>query len=109
MSNIYEGHRHGTGTSVTKNGRKLSPAASLKVFNHSPAGFEWGYGGSGPAQLALAILLEEGLTPDQAVDFHQAFKWYFVATLKRDAWLLDGAKIQEWLAGERADRLEIAE
>lgn len=24
--------------------------------NHSPTGAEWGYGGSGPAQLALAIL-----------------------------------------------------
>jgi len=25
------------------------------LWNHSPDGFEWGYGGSGPAQLALAI------------------------------------------------------
>ncbi len=24
---------------------------------HSPSGFEWGYGGSGPADLALNILL----------------------------------------------------
>lgn len=30
----------------------------LHVANHSPSGFEWGYGGSGPAQLALAILLD---------------------------------------------------
>ena len=27
----------------------------LDVANHSPDGFEWGYAGSGPAQLALAI------------------------------------------------------
>jgi hypothetical protein len=26
----------------------------LDLFNHSPIGFEWGYGGSGPAQLAPA-------------------------------------------------------
>lgn len=30
----------------------------LDLFNHSPDGFEWGYGGSGPAQLALAILAD---------------------------------------------------
>lgn len=28
----------------------------LHLFPHSPSGFAWGYGGSGPAQLALAIL-----------------------------------------------------
>ena len=27
----------------------------LDMRNHSPTGFEWGYGGSGPAQLALAL------------------------------------------------------
>lgn len=28
------------------------------VANHSPTGHEWGYGGSGPAQLALDLLLD---------------------------------------------------
>jgi len=36
--------------------RKLSPR--LGVINHSPDGFSWGYSGSGPAQLALAILCD---------------------------------------------------
>ena len=31
---------------------------SLRVASHSPSGFEWGYAGSGPHQLALAILLD---------------------------------------------------
>lgn len=39
---------------VTVDNRSLNPR--LDLFNHSPTGFEWGYGGSGPAQLALAIL-----------------------------------------------------
>ena len=43
---------------VYVDGRRLSPAFSQRVFNHSPGGFSWGYPGSGPAQLALAILLE---------------------------------------------------
>ena len=40
------------------NGKKLHPAFSLQVYNHSPDGFNHGYGGSGPTQLALAICLE---------------------------------------------------
>ena len=32
--------------------RRLTPERSLAPVNHSPSGFEWGYGGSGPAHLA---------------------------------------------------------
>ena len=35
-----------------------NPAASLAVRNHSQMGFSRGYSGSGPAQLALALLLD---------------------------------------------------
>lgn len=65
---------------VTIDGRRLTPTRSLKVWNHSPDGFEVGYGGSGPAQLALAILLEAGLSDKRAVRLHQPFKWTFIAT-----------------------------
>jgi hypothetical protein len=44
-------------TPVLVDGEPLDPAASRKVYNHSPDGFAWGYNGSGPAQLALAILM----------------------------------------------------
>lgn len=36
----------------------LEPFESQRLRNHSPDGFNWGYNGSGPAQLALAILLK---------------------------------------------------
>lgn len=48
---------------------------------HSPDGFEWGYGGSGPADLALNILLAATEDRDFAASNHQAFKWRFVASL----------------------------
>jgi hypothetical protein len=35
----------------------LDPAASQKIFNHSPDGFSWGSPGSGCSQLALALIL----------------------------------------------------
>lgn len=38
--------------------REINPEISQKLVNHSPDGFAWGYAGSGPSQLALAILLE---------------------------------------------------
>ena len=42
------------GESITE----LSPSRSQDLYNHSPTGFNWGYGGSGPSQLALARLRE---------------------------------------------------
>ncbi len=36
--------------------RSLDPR--LDIRNHSPDGFAWGYPGSGPARLALAILCD---------------------------------------------------
>jgi hypothetical protein len=52
----YEGRREGYAALVTVNERPLTPR--LDLWNHSPTGFEWGYGGSGPAQLALALLAD---------------------------------------------------
>ena len=40
------------------NGEVLDPKPSQKIWNYSPTGFEWGYGGSGPSQLALALSLD---------------------------------------------------
>lgn len=60
-------------------GKRLDPRASQRVWNHSPDGFNAGYGGSGPAQLALAILLECGFEQEHAVALHQPFKWEFIA------------------------------
>src|SRR5205823_6333568 len=40
---------------VPGGGYPLLPRFDLR--NHSPTGFEWGYAGSGPAQLSLALLI----------------------------------------------------
>lgn len=62
---------------VWLDGHRLDPAPSQKYRNHSPDGFNWGYGGSGPAQLALAIMLK--LTGK--ADGYQDFKFRIIATL----------------------------
>jgi len=58
------------------NDKELSPEKSQAVRNHSPDGFAWGYGGSGPAQLALAICLEIGYK-----GHYQNFKWEIISKL----------------------------
>jgi len=72
----YVGYRQ-SGQAIVEKGsgqERLTPERSLELVNHSPSGFEWGYGGSGPAQLALALLLD--YTDDEAValDHYQEFK-----------------------------------
>lgn len=42
---------------VWLNDIELLPYQSQEICNHSPDGFNWGYGGSGPSQLALAVVL----------------------------------------------------
>lgn len=41
----------------TKKSRMLNPSRSRRVYDHSTE-FNWSYGGSGPAQLSLALLLD---------------------------------------------------
>lgn len=55
----------------------------LDLANHSPTGFAWGYGGSGPAQLALAILADT-VSDELALKWHQHFKMRFIASLDSD-------------------------
>lgn len=75
---------------------RLDPAPSQKVRNHSPDGFEFGYAGSGPAQLALAILLDfTGRPPPPAC--YQSFKFFFLAGMRTEGGTITGAQIQAWL------------
>ena len=53
---VYSGRREGERVTVTVDGQPLDPCLGLRNFQ--AGGFEWGYGGSGPSQLALAILAE---------------------------------------------------
>ena len=92
----YQGKREGAVFVVTVNGRPLNPR--LDLWNHSPCGFECGYGGSGPAQLALAILADHLADDQQAVALHQDFKWRVVAKLPRRGWTLTSDQIQQSLA-----------
>jgi hypothetical protein len=66
------------------NDQKLSARRSQQVYNHSPNGFEHGYEGSGPAQLALAICLEL-FGRNKVFSIYQDFKREHIATLDPNA------------------------
>lgn len=77
-------------------GVELLPAESLKLRNHSLSGFAWGYGGSGPAQLALAILLRF-TTKEIALSFYQQFKWMVISALPKGDFELPCHAVKNWL------------
>lgn len=87
----------------------LYPTPSQRLYNHSPDGFSWGYSGSGPAQLALALL--QYFTGDDhfAMMKYQDFKSEVVASMNQNgtehipnriikAWIIKhGGKVKEEL------------
>lgn len=95
---IYKGYRYQEvgGLVVTKDGKELSPKLSQMLWNHSPDGFQWGYGGSGPAQLALALLLDATKDSKLSLEKHQAFKREFVAGWS-EKWEITSEEILAWL------------
>jgi hypothetical protein len=76
----YQGALLSDGTArvqvTERNGATFLLPPRLDLFNHSPTGFNWGYSGSGPAQLALAILADHfGHNPVALARFREWACW----------------------------------
>jgi hypothetical protein len=95
-----------TGVAATRqvfiDGKELLPVASQRIWNHSPDGFSWGYGGSGPAQLALAIILEL-FDEETAHAFHQKFKFDIIQPLQIDNDFEIEIDVVEWINEARKE------
>ncbi|MPZ50844.1 MAG: hypothetical protein GEU75_16355 [Dehalococcoidia bacterium] len=100
------------GRGLTNEPNLGEPGALMHIPFHSPDGFEWGYAGSGPADLALAILADYFEEPPEqvlgalrslwaprskAVALHQEFKEQFIARERRNEWRLGSDVIEAWL------------
>lgn len=92
------------------------------VIHHSPSGYEFGFGGSGPADLALNVLNlfvppgADGLPPVRcyrhtasrtAWQLHQPFKWKFIGPLPEGGGVLPGTLIRAWIAEQQPAILEL--
>lgn len=87
---------------------RLPLEPSLKLRNHSPTGFSWGYGGSGPSQLALALLLDATGESETALSYYQEFKWDLVSGWPVDrTWSMWRSEIIKWLRIKSAESINI--
>lgn len=106
----YVGARHNGNAIVSVIDAQTKCASMLDAghrhVNHSPTGFEWGYLGSGPAQLAFAILLDHLGSVDQARGLYQDFKFQVIAQIKESHWELTTAEIDAALKRIRTARSE---
>jgi hypothetical protein len=86
--------------SVFVDGKYLNPGPSQAIRNHSPDGFNWGYSGSGPAQLALALCLygseKYNILQIKVLPWYQTFKSEIVAGLPKGDFEIT-IDFMEWL------------
>jgi len=97
----YRGTIDGYDTAVTVNGQPLPLRLDLR--NLSPDGFNWGYNGPGPSQLALAILADHFGDDNQALEYFEPFRSAVISCLAGgDPWILTTIEIVQAL-----DELEL--
>lgn len=99
---IYRGFADDKAARITVHDgdRQYPLSLRLDLINHSSTGFQWGYGGSGPAQTALAILADALGDDARALRLHQRFKDAKVACIQHHRWTLDQAEIIAWAAAQ---------
>ena len=104
---IYQGKivNHNPIVEVTKsdgNVTDLDPKRSQAIVNLNSDGFNWGYDGCKPAQLALAILLDVTNDASIALGHYQAFKDACVRHWS-DTWELSSETVRTWLIARCVD------
>jgi len=67
-----------------------------RIVYHSPTGLSWGYGGSGPADMALnALAVYVG--EDEAKKYYQDFKWAFISKMPKEGGTIKREDVLHWL------------
>ena len=69
--------------------------------------FEWGYGGSGPAQTALAILMEVTEDKQLSLRLYQHLKHQVIAHAPYHGWKIPMEELQKWIDANGAHPLTI--
>lgn len=96
----YEGHYEAVPdicwVEVFRPGKSSYPLQERQdLINHSPTGIAWGYGGSGPAQCAFAILMDYLGDEQRARVLYHDFKFSTIAKLSTSKpWALTGRQIE---------------
>jgi hypothetical protein len=70
----------------------------MHLVHHSPDGFEYGYGGSGPSDLARSIVGDFLHTREPDPRIYQEFKWAFVANQRGPEFMITEDEIDTWMS-----------
>lgn len=73
-----------------------------EIVNHSPTGFNFGYGGSGPSQLALAVMMDYLNDKERALNLYHQFKFKFIAPAHGNSFEITEAQIKIFLEEQNA-------
>ena len=96
---VYRGRRDpaapvGEEYTATVNSHECFPKR-YDLLSVSPSGFSWGFSGSGPSQLSLAILAHT-YNDEFACEYYQRFKQEVVTELTEEGWTLTKQDLDEW-------------
>ncbi|MDD1662935.1 MAG: DUF6166 domain-containing protein [Methanomicrobiales archaeon] len=76
-----------------------------RTLDGGPSEFNWGYIGSGPAQLALALLVDTTGDPEVAKRHHQDFMWQVIAGFPTNkTWAITDYEIRAWLGHQLGNK-----
>lgn len=99
---IYVGKRDGAGNPQVL--KKVDDLASLALpprfdLARHADGLNWAYSGSGPRQLAVALLADV-LGDEFALELSQRFKQDVVARLPHEGFSISAEAVEEWARGQ---------
>lgn len=94
---VYDGPYDGGDIVLHREKGNATTNVPHAIVLHSPTGFEWGYGGSGPADLALNILYAVTGNKELAMRHYQEFKWAFIAEMPKEGGTIRREDILAWL------------
>lgn len=98
QNHTYRGAaQHTPNPKITCDGHPFNWYPSLEWRAESLIPLDWGYYGDPPRQLALALLLDVGIPPYQALNWYKRFAREVVAHFDEE-WELTSLQIHEWMA-----------
>lgn len=100
---VYRGYRLPRNVHVEKGNKILGfcllPIKPSQELHYHSEGFEFGYAGSGPSQLALALLYDVTGNRELALKHYQDFKWEYVNSWGNE-WEITSEEILNWIRGQ---------
>ena len=98
----FSDHPLSKGVLLERTDRGVRTNVPWLIVDHSPDGYEWGYGGSGPADLALNIvesyMRRLGLVGKTlGYRLHQKFKREFIASMPKEGGFIPADQIEVWI------------